>query len=82
MKFTKDSCEERDKLEAAYQAALQAKREIEFQLSEDLVSSDLNVKRRAKNELERAQRRSSHVLEEMSAHEKKHRCVERKAKAW
>jgi hypothetical protein len=78
MKFVKASCEERDRLEAAYQTALQATREIELRLSEDLVSSDLNVKRLAKNELERAQRRSSHVLEELSAHGKKHRCVERK----
>ena len=77
MKQIQIPCDERERLNAAYQTALQDARELEFRLPEELVSSDLNVKRRAKSDLERAKRRPSHLLEELLAHEKKHGCVGR-----
>ena len=68
------ACNERERLKAAYTKALQAKLEVETVLSAQIVSSDANVKRRAKNELERAEKHAHRFLMELMAHNKKHRC--------
>jgi hypothetical protein len=68
------SCNDRERLKAAYTEALQGKLEVETLLSAQIVSSDPNVRRRAKNELERAEKHAHRFLMELMAHNKKHGC--------
>jgi hypothetical protein len=74
MKRSKTVCEVREHLEAAYQSALAAARELESQLCAEIASGQPSVRRRAKNQMERAERRSFHFLNELLSHEKKHGC--------
>jgi hypothetical protein len=68
------ACNDRERLKAAYTEALQGKLEVETLLSAQIVSSDPNVRRRAKNELERAEKRAYRFLMELMTHNKKHGC--------
>lgn len=70
----KIACEERARLDAAYREALQARQEVESRLCAQIVSPDANIKRRAKNELERAEKHSHRFLLELMTHGKKHGC--------
>lgn len=68
------ACEERERLDAAYRDALLAKQEVESRLCAQIVSPDPNVKRRAKNELKRAETHAYRFLQGLIAHNKKHGC--------
>ena len=68
------ACDERERLDAAYSEALQAKLDVESRLCAEIASSDSHVKRRAKNELERAQKHANRFLLELMTHNKKHGC--------
>lgn len=68
------ACDERERLHNAYTEALQAKLELESRLCAQVVSSDPNAKRRAKNELERAERHTHRFLADLLTHTKKHGC--------
>jgi hypothetical protein len=68
------ACEERERLDAAHRNALRAEHEVESRLCAQIVSPDPNVKRRAKNELKRAEKHSHRFLLELVAHNKKHGC--------
>jgi hypothetical protein len=68
------ACEDRKRLNAAYADALRAKQEVESRLCAQIVSPDPNIKRRAKNELKRAEKHSHRFLLELMAHNKKHGC--------
>jgi hypothetical protein len=68
------ACEQRARLDAAYRDALLAKQEVESRLCAQVVSPDSNVKRRAKNELKRAETHAYRFLLELITHEKKHGC--------
>jgi len=70
----KVACEERERLETAYRDALRSRDELETQLSARIVSSNPNTQRRTKNELRRASKRPSHLLDELMVHRKKHGC--------
>jgi len=68
------ACDERERLDAAYTEALQVKLEVESRLCAQIASSDPNVRRRAKNELERAEKHAHRFLLELMTHNKKHGC--------
>ena len=68
------ACEEKERLDATYREALRAKQEVESRLCAQIVSPDPNVKRRAKNELKRAETHAHRFLMELMAHNKKHGC--------
>jgi hypothetical protein len=68
------ACEEKERLDAAYREALRAKQEVESRLCAQIVSPDPNVKRRAINELKRAETHAHRFLMELMAHNKKHGC--------
>jgi hypothetical protein len=70
-------CAERERLEQAYQDALQRKLAVEDSLNKEIVSAERSLVRRAKNQLEAAQGHASHILLELLAHERKHGCVGR-----
>jgi|SRR5215469_4453043 len=70
-------CQERARLEAAYQEALRRGDELEASLSEETVSSKGSKVREAKRRSEEALRRAIHILDELRAHERKHECVGR-----
>ncbi len=70
----KIACEESERLDAAYREALRAKQEVESRLCAQIVSHDPNVKRRAINELKRAETHAYRFLMELIAHNKKHGC--------
>jgi tRNA(Arg) A34 adenosine deaminase TadA len=67
-------CEERDRLAQARQSAQREQFELEEKLGHLLVSPDRNVSRKAKNEIERARRRSTHALQQLMDHQSNHRC--------
>ena len=71
---TRIACDERERLDAAYREALQVKQEVESRLCAQIVSSDPNVKRRAENELQRAEKHAHRFLRELMTHNKKHGC--------
>lgn len=68
------ACKEKERLDAAYREALRAKQEVESRLCAQIVSPAPNVKRRAINELKRAERHAHRFLMELMAHNKKHGC--------
>ena len=68
-------CEERERLWQAWQTAQREHFELEEKLGDLLVSPDRNVSRKAKNEIQRAHRRSTHTLKELMDHERIHRCM-------
>lgn len=70
-------CEERERLEKAYQDALQKKHAVEDALDREVVSVERSRARRAKNQREDALGHATHVLNELMAHERKHGCVAR-----
>lgn len=71
------SCEERERLEKAYQDVLRKRDEIEAELDQELVSGKRTRSRRAKNLREDAMGHSAHILNELMAHQRKHGCVGR-----
>ena len=70
-------CAERERLELAYQEALEKKHTIENKLDREVVSTERSVARRAKNQREAALGHAIHILNELMAHERKHGCVSR-----
>ena len=68
-------CEERERLEKAYQEALQAKYRLEDQVERELVSKDRNQAKRAKKQCAAALRHAIHILNELLKHERKHECT-------
>jgi len=70
----RNACKERERLDAAHRDALRAQQEVESRLCAQIVSPDPNIKRRAKNELKRAEHHSYRFLQELMAHNKKHGC--------
>ena len=70
-------CAERERLERAYQDALQKKHAVEDELDREVVSSERSKIRRAKNQREDALGHAIHILNELMAHERKHGCVGR-----
>ena len=68
-------CEERERLQKQYEDLRRAAAELESRLCAEIVSSDHSVKARAKNELERAEKRAFHVMMELTDHGKRHGCV-------
>jgi predicted metal-binding protein len=67
-------CEERERLAAAYRDAMQAKLEFESRIDSEIMSANPHAKRRAKNELKRAEKHYYRFMDELMAHEKKHGC--------
>ena len=70
-------CEERERLEKAYQDVLRKRDTIEAELDRELVSGERSQARRAKNLRGDAMAHSAHILLELMAHERKHGCVGR-----
>jgi hypothetical protein len=75
MALSKVPCEERERLQKQFEDLRRAAIELESRLCAEIVSSDHSVKARAKNELERAEKRAFHVMMELTDHEKRHGCV-------
>jgi hypothetical protein len=67
-------CEERDRLDAAYEAAKAKLDELESELGGQITSSNPNVSKPAKKRLEREQKHVSHILHQWLTHWKKHGC--------
>jgi hypothetical protein len=67
-------CEERDRLDAAYEAALLKKHELESELASQLTSPNANVAKQAQKRLDRESRHAGHLLEQWLIHWKKHGC--------
>jgi len=70
-------CEERERLEKAYQDALRKRDAIEVQLDQELVSGERRRTGRARNQREDALGHAIHIQKELMAHERKHGCVRR-----
>jgi hypothetical protein len=70
-------CAERERLEKAYQDALQKKHAVEDELDREVVSIERSRVRRAKNQREDALGHAIHIPSELRAHELKHGCVGR-----
>ncbi len=70
-------CQERERLQQAYQDALQKKHAVESALDREVVSVERSRARRAKNQREDALGHAIHILYELMAHERKHGCVVR-----
>ncbi len=70
----KITCEERERLLATYNAAQSDTLALESKLSAQIQSSNQDERRRAKNEIGRAELHQAHVLEELLKHEKNHGC--------
>jgi hypothetical protein len=68
------SSEERDRLSLARQSARRDQFELQEKLGPLLVSPDHHVFRQAKNEIQRARRRSLHALRQLMDHQSNHRC--------
>ena len=73
----KFACAERERLEKAYQDALQKKHAVEDDLDREVVSVERSRARQAKNQREGALVRAVHILNELMAHQRKHGCVQR-----
>lgn len=71
---TEIPCEERDRLDAAYQLALRTKYDLESELAQQLSSPNPHVVKRAKKQIERASKHAGHLLNEWLTHWKKHGC--------
>src|SRR5712691_9092194 len=70
-------CAERERLQQAYQDALQKRDAVEAELGREVVSAERSRARRAKNQREDALGHAIHILDELMAHERKHGCVVR-----
>jgi len=70
-------CKERERLEAAYQEALQKRDVLEAGLSEGVARFKSGKDREAKNQCEAALKHAIHILDELLAHQRKHGCVGR-----
>lgn len=68
------ACKERERLEKAYQDALQAKHALEDSLGSEIVSKDRNRAKRAKKQCEVALKHAVNILEELRRHWQKHGC--------
>jgi hypothetical protein len=71
------ACAERERLEKAYQDALQEKHSVEDDLDREVVSVERSKARRAKNQREEALGHAIHILNELTAHQRKHGCLQR-----
>jgi hypothetical protein len=67
-------CEKRDRLNSAYEQALQEKYALESELSPQLASHNPELVKQAKKQLERAMRHPTHLLMQLLKHEREHRC--------
>lgn len=67
-------CEERDRLDAAYEAAKLRLHELESELAPQITSHNPNVSKPAKRRVEREQKHVSHILHQWLIHWKKHGC--------
>jgi hypothetical protein len=68
-------CEERERLEKAWQNALQDRYALEDRTTHEIVSNDKNKAKLAKKQAAKALKHAIHILEELLAHRQKHRCV-------
>lgn len=70
-------CVERERLEKAYQDAIQKKHVLEDVVNREVVSVERSRARRAKNQREAALSHAIHILNELLAHNRKHGCLRR-----
>jgi hypothetical protein len=70
-------CAERERLQQAYQDALQKKHAVEDAMDREVISRERGRAGRAKNKREDALGHAIHILNELMAHERKHGCVRR-----
>jgi hypothetical protein len=73
----KSPCAERERLQLAYQDALEKKHAVEDAVDREVISVERSRARRAKNQREDALSHAIHILNELMAHERKHGCVRR-----
>ncbi len=68
-------CEERERIEKAYQNALQDRYALEDRTTREIVSKDRNKAKLAKRQATKALEHAIHILEELRTHEQKHGCA-------
>jgi len=67
-------CEERNQLVQTHQKALRDQCDLEEKLGRLLVSSNRGVSHKAKNDIERARRRTHRTFQALVNHQQKHGC--------
>jgi len=70
-------CAKRERLEKAYQDALQKKNAIEPEMDREVISVEHSRARQAKNQREAALKHALNIMSELLSHQRKHGCVGR-----